>query len=586
MKRREFLATSTAAAAGTSLLGCAPSDTASASEQGASTAYTSSGQWSSPGGRPDVPGFLGTAHQSVWGRRGVTAAADYYASLAGTYIMMQGGNAIDAIVAAAATLNVSEPYMSGIGGFGGFMLIYLAAENRVVGLDALGRAPAASSPETMTEADFASGYKAPIVPGAFKGWAAALERYGTMSLGDVMEPAIQLAEDGFVFSRFDSLQTAGNAERLARYPSTARVMLPNGRAPRVGEIIKQPDLATSMRRLARVGADDFYHGELADRIVSFLAENGGLLSKADLESFDVEWREPITTEFLGHTLYAMPPGSCGMTMFQVLNIMEGFGVEDMDLYGPEFAHLWLEATKLALIDDDRYNTGGDVDIPVERIISKEYAAEQRARIDPTRIASFSGRPFPFFGTTSLSSADRWGNAVAFTQSLVSVYGSGVIAGDTGIFLNNGHMFGFVLDPEHVNFLHGGQKAKGVMTPCIVKRDDQLVAAVGAAGGYTIPQTVGQVITKLTAGQMDVQIAVASPRMLVNRGGGLTPIPEDSVTYLESGFPSKVYEELAARGHYLSDPGNAGGVQAVYQDTETKALAGASDPRRDGHAIAW
>ncbi len=578
MKRRDFLTTTAVAAAGSTVLGCRPAETAGAPADGI-------GQRAS-GGDASVPGLLGTAHQSVWGRRGVTAAADYYASLAGTHIMMQGGNAIDAIVAAAATLNVSEPYMSGLGGFGGFMLIYLAEENRVVGLDALGRSPAASSPETMTLADFEAGYRAPIVPGAFKGWAAALERYGTMSLGDVFEPAIQLAEDGFVISKFDQLHTDSGAEKLARFPSSARIFLPNGRPPRMGEIIRQPELAASMRHLARAGADDFYKGELGDRIIRFLADNGGHLTKADLEGFEVEWREPITTTFQGHTLHAMPPGSCGMTMFQVLNIMEGFDLANMDLYGAEFAHLWLEAFKLALIDDDQYNTGKDVDIPVDRLISRAYADEQRGRISPAKVASFSGSPLPFHGTTSLSSADRWGNAVAFTQSLVSVYGSGVIAGDTGIFLNNGHTFGFVLEEGHVNHLEGGQRAKGVMTPCVVMKDDKLVAAVGAAGGYTIPQTVGQVITKLTVGEMDVQLAIASPRMLVNRGGGRTPIPEDSVTYLEGGFPPAVYEELAARGHYLVDPGNPGGVQAVYQDPETGALAGGSDPRRDGHAIAW
>ena len=573
MKRRDFLAAS-AAAAGTSLLACEPS-----SAPGGSSA-------SSDAFRPSDNGHLGIAHGSVWGRRGVTAAADYYASLAGTTIMMQGGNAVDAIVAAAATLNVSEPYMSGIGGFGGFMVIYLADENRVVGLDALGKSPAASSPATMTRDDFDAGYKAPIVPGALKGWAAVLERYGTMSLGDVFEPAIQLAEDGFVISKFDELHTNGAAEKLGRFPSTTRVFFPHGRPPRMGEIIRQPELAASMRHLAAAGADDFYKGELADRVVAFLAENGGQLTKADLESYEVEWRDPITTAFQGHDLYAMPPGSCGMSMFQALNIMDGFDLAGMDLYGSEFAHLWIEAFKLALADDDRYNTGKDVDIPVDRIISKTYADEQRAKIDPARVASFAGEPFPFFGTTSLSTADRWGNAVAFTQSLVSIYGSGVIAGDTGIFLNNGHTFGFVLEEGHVNHLEGGQRAKGVMTPCVVMKDGQLVAAVGAAGGYTIPQTVGQTITKLVVGGMDMQLAIASPRMAVNRGGGRTPIPADSVTYLEAGFPPGVYAELADLGHHLVEPGNMGGVQGVYRDAETGALAGGSDPRRDGHAIAW
>ena len=579
MKRRDFLATSAAAAAGSSLIGCRAPETAAAPPDGI-------GQWG-PAGDSNVPGLLGPAHGTVWGRRGVTAAADYYASLAGTTIMMQGGNAIDAIVAASATLNVSEPYMSGLGGFGGFMLIYLAEENRVVGLDALGRAPAASSASTITLDDVEMGYRAPIVPGAFKGWAAVLERYGTMSLGDVFEPAIQLAEDGFVISKFDELHTTGSADKLGNYPSSTRIMFPNGRPPRMGEVIKQPELAASMRRLAREGADDFYKGEIGDRIVAFLAENGGHMTKADLEGYEVAWREPITTTFQGHDLYAMPPGSCGMTMFQALNIMDGFDLANMDLYSSEFAHLWLEANRLALIDDERYNTGNeDAEIPVDMIISKEYADEQRATIDPARIASFSGAPLPFFGTTSLSSADRWGNAVAFTQSLVALYGSGVIAGDTGIFLNNGHMFGFSLEEGHVNYIAGGQKAKGVMTPCVVMKDGNLVAAVGAAGGYTIPQTVGQVVTKLTVGEMDMQLAIASPRMCLNRGGGLTPIPEDSVTYLEAGFPPDVYGDLADRGHNLVQPGNLGGVQGVYRDAETGALAGGSDPRRDGHAIAW
>ncbi len=585
MRRRDFLATSAAAAAGSSLIGCrAPESTAAAETSAAPAAQN---PLSGPVGDGGVPGLFGSAHRAVWGARGVTAAADYYASLAGTSIMMQGGNAIDAIVAASAMLNVSEPYMSGLGGFGGYMLIYLAEENRVVGLDALGQSPAASSPETMTLADFDAGYKAPIVPGAFKGWTAALERYGTMSLGDVFEPAIRTAEDGFAFSRFDEIVTGSDAERLGRFPSTTRVLFPNGRPPRMGEIIKQPELAASMRRLAREGAEDFYQGEIGDRIVAFLAENGGHMTKADLESYEVGWREPITTTFQGHDLYAMPPGSCGMSMFQALNIMDGYDLANMDLYGSEFAHLWLEAYKLALIDDDVYNTGKeDVEIPVDRIISKAYADEQRERISPARVASFSGAPLPFYGTTSLSSADRWGNAVAFTQSLVSGYGSAVIAGDTGIFLNNGHMFGFVLEEGHVNHLEGGKRAKGVMTPCVVMKDGNLMAAIGAAGGYTIPQTVGQVITKLTVGGMDVQLAIASPRMCINRGGGRTPIPEDSVTYLEAGFPPEVYEELADRGHYLADPGNPGGVQGVYRDAETGALAGGSDPRRDGHAIAW
>ena len=536
----------------------------------------------------DHPQLEGKAHRVVWGRNGAVATADQHGSLAGLRVLMKGGNAIDAIVAASAALNVAEPYMSGMGGFGGFMLIYLAAEDRVVGLDMMGKSPSAARLDMFTEKDCDQGYLAPIVPGALKGWAAALDRYGTMSLGDVFEPAIELAERGFVISKYDELSLRGMADKLAAFPTSARVFLPHGRPPRMGEVIKQKDLARSFRRIALNGADDFYKGDLGSEVVRFFQRNGGILTKGDFENFDVRWRDPISIDFLGHRLYAMPPGSCGLSMFQLLNIMEGFDLENLDLYSTGFAHRWIESAKLALTDDDRYNTGKeDADIPVERLISKSYAAEQRKKIDGKKAAVFPGPLLPSVGTTSLASADRWGNAVAFTQSLVSGFGSGVIAGDTGIFLNNGHRYGFVLDPpDHVNLLEGGERAKGVMTPAIVMQGDKLLMAVGAAGGYTIPQTVGQVITKVLGYGMDVQHAIASPRMMVNRSGGRAPVPSDSRTYLELGFPAQVFEDLRGLGHRLVKPGNAGGVQGVYRDPLTGALAGGADPRRDGHALTW
>ena len=535
----------------------------------------------------DAPQLEGTAHRVVWGRSGAVATADQHGSLAGLRMLMKGGNAIDAIVAAAAALNVVEPYMSGMGGFGGFMLIYLAADRKVVGLDMMGTSPAAASPGKLTEADCDAGYLAPIVPGVLQGWAEALSLYGTMSLGEVFEPAIELAERGFVVSKYDALSIAGMATKLARFPTSARVFLPQNRPPRMGEIIQQKDLARSFRRIALDGPDIFYKGEMAEEIIEFLKPHGGLLSRDDLASYRVRWREPITAAFHGHQLYAMPPGSCGMTMFQALNIMEGFNLEKLEPYSPEFAHRWIEAMKLALTDDDRYNTGRDVEVPVQKLISKSYADQQRARIDPHKVAKFQGPPLSTEGTTSLAAADRWGNAVAFTQSLVSGFGSGVIAGNTGIFLNNGHRYGFVLDPPgHINILQGGQRAKGVMAPAMVLKGGRLLMAVGAAGGYTIPQTVGQVITKVLVYGMDIQQAIASPRMMINRGGGRVPIRGEAQTYLEHGFPSEVYKQLQALGHQLSEPGNAGAVQGVYLDPETNALAGGADPRRDGHALSW
>jgi gamma-glutamyltranspeptidase/glutathione hydrolase len=534
---------------------------------------------------PESPQLAGRAHRVVWGRNGVVAASDQLASLAGVRMLMKGGNAVDAIVAAAAALNVVEPYMSGMGGFGGYMLIYSALAGRVVALDGIGVSPAAATLKNITEADCREGYKASIVPSSLANWAEALTHYGTMSLGDVFEPAIELAERGFAVSKFDAGTLARSAEKLAKYPAAARVFLPNGKPPREGQVLKQPDLARSFRRVALDGPDVFYRGELAQQIVTFLREHGGLLTAEDLARYEPRWRTPISTTFQGYEIYGMPPGSCSMTMFQMLNILEGFDLANMKPYDASFAHLWLEAAKAAFLDDDRYNTGKDVDVPVARLISKEYAAEQRAKIRTTQVSSFPGPALPTEGTTHLSAADRWGNVVSFTQSHVDGFGAGVIAGETGIVMNNGLRVGFVLDPQSVNALAPRQRAKGVMCPTIVVKDGRAMMAVGGAGGYTIPQTVGQVLMKVLTYGFDIQDAIASPRVLINRDGR-PPVKDNAQTYLEAGYPEEVATGLKALGHRLAAPGNPGAVQGVFVDLESGAAAGGSDPRRDGHAIAW
>jgi gamma-glutamyltranspeptidase/glutathione hydrolase len=536
--------------------------------------------------RPDDPSFEGRAHRAVWGKNGVVASADEQASLAGIRIMMKGGNAIDAIVATAAALNVAEPYMSGMGGFGGYMMIYSAKEKKVMALDLMGLSPAGDRIDRMTEVDFDEGYKSPVVPGNIGGWAEALKKYGTLSLGDVFEPAIELAEGNFVATHYDAESFKGSASKLAKFPTSAQIFLPNGRPPREGEVVRQAQLAASFRKIAKEGVEVFYQGEIAEKIASFLQKNGGWMTKEDLAAWKPRWREPISTRFQGYTLYGMPPGSCEMTMFQVLNVMDEVGLKGLDYFSTEFAHHWIEAVKLAFMDDDRYNTGKDVDIPIAKLISKDYARQQRDRIRRDRPTARLLPRLGTEGTTSMAAADRFGNVVAFTQSLVSGFGCGVVAADTGIMLNNGHRYGFVLDPKHVNALAPRQHPKGVMCPTIVMKGDKVLMGIGASGGYTIPQTVGQAITKVLAYNMDVQQAIASPRILLNRGQGAVPIGTDVQAYLDLGFPEKVAAGLRSLGHQLSKPGNAGAVQGVYVHPETGTLAGGADPRRDGHAIAW
>lgn len=536
--------------------------------------------------KPDDPLLMGPAHRTVWGRNGAVAAADIQGSLAGMKMLARGGNAIDAIVATAAALNVVEPYMSGMGGFGGYMMIYLAKERKVVCLDHMGLSPKAVSAQNMTERDFDEGYKSPIVPGSIGGWAEALSKYGTMSLGDVFEPAIDLAENGFVVTEYDAQSFAGSAKKLAQFPTTAPIFLPGGQAPKEGQVLVQKALAATFRKVAREGAQTFYTGEIAQKIVRFLQANGGLLTMEDFAAWKPRWRDPISTTFQGYTLYGPQPGSCAMTMFQVLNVLDGLDLKNLSPYSVEFAHHWIEAMKLAFVDDDAYNTGRDAEIPVARLVSKAYAAEQRQKI---RARQATARLLPVLdtvGTTSFSAADKWGNIVAFTQSLVSGFGCGVAAADTGVLLNNGHRYGFVLEANHVNALTGRQHPKGVMSPTIVVKDGQGRFGIGASGGYTIPQTVGQVIAKVLAFDMDVQHAIASPRIMINRPAGRVPLLGQSQTYTDPNYPAATLAGLRTLGHVFSEPGNAGAVQGVGVHPTAGTLCAGSDPRRDGHPIAF
>ena len=536
---------------------------------------------------PMPEGIDGRPH-SLWARQGVVASDTALASAAGAEMLLKGGNAIDAAIATSAALNVLEPQMTGMGGWGGYMVIYVAKEKKIYVLDGLGSSPAAAAIGKIAEAECDEGYKGMVVPGGIGTWAEALKRFGTMSLGDVFQPAIDHAERGFHVTRLLAAAFESSAKKLGQFPTSAAMYFPGGRPLGEGELLKYPDLARSFRKVALDGPDVFYKGEIGQKIADFLQKNGGLITRADMAAYKPRWRDPIQTTFQGHSLYAPPPGSCAMTMFQTLNILDGMDLKGMGLWSAEFGHNWLEAMKLAFMDDDRYNTGKTtVDIPLDRLLSHSYADQQRAKIHPARTAAFPGPPLPTVGTTSMSTADRFGNVVAFTQSHVAGFGCGVVAGDTGILLNNGHRYGFVLEPGHVNALVGGQPAKGVMNPAIAMKNGKVVLAVGAAGGYTIPQTVGQTIVKVLAYGEDVQQAIASPRLILNRAGGRVPVESNAQTFSDPGYPQKVLDDLRKMGHTLTEQANGGSsVQGVYVDPETGGMAGGFDPRRDGAAIAW
>ena len=321
----------------------------------------------------------GIVHRStVTGRRGMIASAHPLASLAGVRILMEGGNAIDAVVAVAAALNVVEPYMSGLGG-DGYMHIYSAREQEHTVLDYMGRSPYGATFEEVGDPESrARGPRSPLVPGACGGWLAALERYGSMDAAAVFQPAIEYAEQGFPLTVNNAEFTEFNVPEMLRHPSTTETYLPHGRAPVAGEIMTQPDLAKSMRAIAEGGADVFYRGEIADRLVRYMEENGGLITHRDLRDFAVEWQEPISVPYRGYRVFAPPPPCQAIQYLETLNIMEGFDVAELGHNRAATLHRFIEAAKLAQADRAEY--AGIDNPPTAGLLSKEYASQRRAEI--------------------------------------------------------------------------------------------------------------------------------------------------------------------------------------------------------------
>jgi gamma-glutamyltranspeptidase/glutathione hydrolase len=531
------------------------------------------------------------SHRSPWGANGMVATANPNATRVGLEVLRRQGNAIDAAVATAITLGVAEPYMSGVGGWGGYMMFYSAQKQQVLALDMMGRSPSSGLPRTADEKR--AGCRSAIVPGNLAGWAEMLRSYGSMSLGDLIEPALALATDGFVLSPYDALKFGSNFEKLNRFGDSRRVFMPHGHAPATGEVIRQPDLARTLSIIARDGPGAFYDGALGAEFIDFLNRNGGLLNAKDLRDHRPRWRSPTRTMFQNHEIHTMGRGSGALATIQILNIMDELSLSSMDPYSVEFANYWVEACRLALIDDYALNTArSDREVPVDRLISKQYAREQLRTIQSLGSLPRRAPPMAMNGTTHLVTADRLGNVVSYTTSLGAEFGSGVVVGNTGIVLNNGMDLGFSDQTGHINEMAPGQVAMGRMNPVIATMDDEPVLAVGAAGGFTIPQTIALVIAKVLGYGMDVQQAIAAPRVVLNArqlpdARGNPPWLESAWLYFDPTYPADVRAAIMQRG-FMSAPANAhaGGVQAVFLDRKNRTMAGGSDPRRNGLALGY
>jgi gamma-glutamyltranspeptidase/glutathione hydrolase len=488
---------------------------------------------------------------------------------------------MDAAIAAGAVLCVTEPQATGIGG-DCFLLYHDARSGKLHGLNGSGRAPARATVEEFERRGLMQvpkqGILSVIVPGAVEAWQTALERFGTRSFGELLQPAIAYAEDGYAVSPVVSKAWQNNAAVLAPHPESRRDFLLDGDAPAAGAVHRQPRLAHSLRQIARAGRNAFYQGPIAAEIVRFSRAYDGLLELEDFTAYRSDWVEPICTDYRGVRVYEIPPNGQGITALMTLNILEHVDLHGMSPLSADHLHLIIEAFKLAVAERDEYVADPAFhELPVEEMLSREFAAAQYARIDPQRAARYPIAPAArtHRDTVYLCVVDRDRNAVSFINSLYYPFGSGMIAGETGIMLQN-RGAGFVLERGHFNCIAPRKRPLHTIIPAMAYRGDQLLLSFGVMGGEYQAMGHVYVLSNWLDFGLDLQEAIDAPRFLP--GGGAVA--------LERPIPQEVLKELQRRGHVVGRTElSLGGAQAIFVDAQNGVLQAGSDPRKDRCAAA-
>ncbi len=535
------------------------------------------------------PNFV-SRRSPVVGRGGMLASSQPLASAAGLAMLRAGGTAADAAVATAAALNVTEPTSTGIGG-DCFALYYQASSKRVFALNGSGRAPAALTLELLQKqglTELPNFHPHTVtVPGAAAGWADLLAAHGRLSLAQVLAPAIELAEGGFPVAPVTSYFWGRGVERqLSSAPNGAELTI-GGRAPRPGEVFHNPGLARTFRRLAEGGAAAFYEGEIAEAIVAVLTQAGGVMRTADLAAHHSTWDEPIFADYRGYRVWECPPNGQGLAALLALNILENFDLAGQDPLEAERWHLMIEAMRLAFADA-RWHVADPASnpAPLEALLSKPYAAQRAALLDPQRAVADvqRGRPVASSGTVYFSVVDGEGNACSFINSNYQGFGTGIVPKGWGFTLQNrGH--GFSLDPAHPNGLAPGKRPYHTIIPAMITHADsnELFACYGVMGGYMQPQGHMQVAVSLIDDGLDPQAALDRPRFCIEDGTAGLGVS------LEEGLPAETQTRLAAMGHSVREVGGLqratfGRGQIILRESDSGVLWGGSDPRADGLAM--
>ena len=528
-------------------------------------------------------------------QNGMVACPHAQASEAGVEMLKAGGSAVDAAIAASAVLSVVYPHMTSVGG-DQFWLIWDAGRGAVRFLNAGGRAAASGTIDWFTRRGLAEIPYRGIVPatlttpGAVAGWCEAHAALGRLPLARDLAPAIGWARNGFPATARLCSWSGKNAAVLAESPEASAIFLPGGNPPQAGQRLRNPDLALTLERIGGLGREGFYEGETGRELARFSREHGGFFTERDLAEQRARWGEPVSTTYRGVTIYETPPPTQGLSVLQMLNLLEPYDLSRLDFLGPDLAHLLVQAKQIAFHDRDRLIADPDfVKVPVARLVSKAYADERRPLIDPARALPWDRVPSSGSlagDTVFVCAVDAQGNAAGFIQSVYGMFGSGVVAGRTGVLLQNRSAY-FSLDPAHPNRLEPGKIPLHTLIASLAFKGDALWQVLGCMGADGQPQIHLQAYTAMIDFGLDIQQALEAPRWLAGRF--VIGDPRDLLN-VEARFPASTIAELERRGHRVNRwpawEELAGHAHGITIEAGTGARLGASDPRSDGAAIGY
>ena len=540
-----------------------------------------------------VTGLNFATRSEVIAQNGMACTSQPLATQAALDILKSGGNAIDAAIAANAVLGLVEPTGNGMGG-DLFAIVWDAKTKKLYGLNASGRSPYDLTLDYFKDNEYEKipslGPLPVSVPGCVDGWFELHNKFGKLPMSDVLSPAINYASNGFPLTELIAYYWGSSSRVLKRFPGFEEIFMPDGKAPAKGEVFKNPYLASTLELIGKEGRDVFYKGEIAEKIVSYVKEQGGFLSMKDFEDHTSEWVEPISINYRGYDVWELPPNGQGTAVLQMLNILENYDIASMGFGSPEYMHLFIEAKKLAFEDRAKYYSDMDFnELPIEGLISKEYGKKRAELINENRAArSYPAGELEQGNTIYLTTADKDGNMVSLIQSNYRGMGSGMTPGKLGFILQDrGELF--ALEEGHMNVYEPHKRPFHTIIPAFVTKDGEPYISFGLMGGAMQPQGHTQIVCNIVDFGMNLQEAGDAPR--IQHSGSSQPTGEvmtdGGTVTLETGFPYQTIRDLMSKGHKIGyAKGAYGGYQAILWDSLNKVYYGASESRKDGQAAGY